>query len=163
MLEERKEDFVQPNNEAESFLRTLELMGVAVPPSVLDGTLPWSINESNLTAIAQNPDAYLTPLLCDPSGDWDLDRPLQSGLSILAHLSSRLPNTVFFSDSNHPRHGQLQVRIPIRSMLEGATSISIRMDFWRWTSSSFRLGNLAFLLTLGLILRERNCHPQPTA
>jgi len=150
MLEERKEDFVQPNNEAESFLRTLELMGVAVPPSVLDGTLPWGINESNLTAIAQNPDAYLTPLLCDPSGDWDLDRPLQSGLSILAHLSSRLPNTVFFSDSNHPRHGQLQVRIPIRSMLEGAYFYLHPHGFLEMDIKQFPIGQSRLSANIGL-------------
>ena len=48
------------------------MIGVCSPPNVFDGTLPWTVNESNLNSLASDPEAYLTPLLTDANGDWKL-------------------------------------------------------------------------------------------
>ena len=131
MLVANKDKFTQANSEAEYFLRNLELIGIAQPPNALHGTEAWTINESNLMSLTQNPHSYLAPLLCDSTGDWNLAKVLPSGRSILSHLSSRLPNTEFFSDPAHPRFGQLQVNIPIRSMIDGAYFYIHPHGFWR--------------------------------
>ena len=150
MLEHRKLDFVQPGCEADAFLRTLEMIEIAVPPSVTDGSEAWTINEINLTTLCQNPTGYLTPMLCDSNGDWNLAQTLQSGQTILAHLCARLPFTEFYDNPDHPRYGQLGVRVPIRSIAEGAKLYLHPHGYLELDIKQFPLGRARLSANIGL-------------
>ena len=150
MLSYRDQEFSDSQSEAFLFMKTLQLLGVASPPNILDGTLPWVIDESNLHSLAENPDAYLTPLLTNGNGDWDLTKSLDSGDSFLSHLSLRLPRSKYFSDISHPRHGQLLVRIPIRSVLEGADLFIHPNGFVEFDIKQFPIGKSRLSANIGL-------------
>ena len=118
-FEARKDQLGLEDNSGTQFLRLLEIIDIATAPSIMDGTLPWSLNESNLNSLIGNPTSYLTPLLQDASGEWLLDRVLNSGHSLFYYLAQRIPSATLITAEHH-RAGQIEIYLPLKTETEGA-------------------------------------------
>ena len=115
----------------------------------MDGTLPWSLNESNLTSLITNPTAYLTPLLQNASGEWLLDRVLDSGQSLFYYLAQRIPSATLLPTDHH-RAGQIEIFIPLKTDMEGARIYVHPEGYVEVVLEKYPLGKSALDLTMGI-------------
>jgi hypothetical protein len=104
-----------PGTGSEFFLRTLELIGLGVPPDPNDVDASWAINNTNLVSLTQNPSSYLNALLYDSQGDWNLCQPLNNGENILQVLAQLLPHSTIIDLPGEEEHDSLCIPVPLSS------------------------------------------------
>ena len=113
--------WTQAGIEAQSFLATLETIGISTQVVDSEGVGVWILNESNLSSLTQDANSYLNAYLTDPNtGDWNLNRLLQStGQTFFGHLCNRISGAELITDTNNPRNGSMCIQVPMRASNEG--------------------------------------------
>ena len=152
MLEYRESELLLPESSGSLFLKSMELIEIVEPPNLGTGKMCWTVNESNMYSLISNTQSYLNPILSDANGDWNLSKPLSSGNSFLEFFSLRIPNANYYTESAHPRFGQIELKLPLRKLVGGGSIFLHPNGYVELDVKKYPLGKSSVTANIGIDL-----------